>query len=64
MSDFIDTTVKREQQILNTAIANRQRYVGESATHCESCDEPIPQGCRDAVPGVKQCVWCAGRMGR
>ncbi len=64
MSDFIDATVKREEQILNAAVANRPRYVGESATVCVECDEPIPQGRRDAVPGVKQCVWCAGRTGR
>ncbi len=31
---------------------------GESRTHCEQCDEPIPQARRKAVPGVRLCVAC------
>jgi len=59
MSDFIDSTVDREETIVNATIANRVRYVGESATHCVSCGEEIPQGRRVALPGVKLCVECA-----
>lgn len=59
MSDFIDATVDRETSIVETAVANRVRYVGVSATHCVECGEEIPQGRRDAVPGVKLCVECA-----
>ncbi|MBI1182097.1 MAG: DksA/TraR family C4-type zinc finger protein [Alphaproteobacteria bacterium] len=31
---------------------------GESETHCEECGEPIPEGRRQAVPGVRTCVAC------
>lgn len=31
---------------------------GESLTHCEECEAPIPEGRREAVPGVRLCVGC------
>lgn len=31
---------------------------GESLSHCEECDAPIPEGRRQAVPGVRLCVTC------
>lgn len=31
---------------------------GESATHCEKCDELIPDARRAAVPGVTLCIQC------
>ena len=31
---------------------------GESATHCDECDEPIPERRREALPGVRTCVAC------
>ena len=31
---------------------------GESLAQCEDCDEPIPEGRRQAVPGVRRCVGC------
>ena len=31
---------------------------GESLTHCEECEAPIPEGRRQAVPGVRLCVTC------
>ena len=31
---------------------------GESLTHCEECDEPIPEARRRAVPGVRLCIAC------
>lgn len=31
---------------------------GESLTHCAECGEPIPEGRRQAVPGVRRCVAC------
>ncbi len=31
---------------------------GESLTHCEECDEAIPEARRKAVPGVRLCVAC------
>jgi len=31
---------------------------GEGRTHCEMCEEPIPEARRRAVPGVRLCVDC------
>lgn len=31
---------------------------GESLKYCEECDTEIPQGRREAVPGVRLCVNC------
>ena len=31
---------------------------GESLTHCEMCEEAIPEARRQAVPGVRLCVDC------
>jgi phage/conjugal plasmid C-4 type zinc finger TraR family protein len=31
---------------------------GESATHCQECGEPIPEGRRTALAGVQLCVVC------
>jgi phage/conjugal plasmid C-4 type zinc finger TraR family protein len=36
----------------------RRTPEGESLTHCAQCDEPIPEGRRRAVPGVKLCIDC------
>jgi len=36
----------------------RRAPEGESLTHCAECDEPIPEGRRRAVPGVKLCIDC------
>ena len=59
MTDFIDRMVDNESLILNARIANRVKYRGVSATNCVECDEPIPEGRRVALPGVKKCVECA-----
>jgi len=32
--------------------------VGEGATHCLECEEPIPEARRKAVPGVRLCLDC------
>lgn len=31
---------------------------GESLEFCEECDQPIPPGRREALPGVRLCVAC------
>jgi len=35
---------------------------GESLTHCEECDEPIPQARREAVKGVRLCIACQSEL--
>jgi phage/conjugal plasmid C-4 type zinc finger TraR family protein len=53
VQDQIDDTVK------DAVSAARSRLPkGESATHCDECGEPIPEGRRKAVPGVRTCVAC------
>ncbi len=45
----IDDAVKR---------ARSQLPQGESRTHCEVCEQEIPQARRTAIAGVKLCVAC------
>ncbi len=59
MADVIDITTEREADILSAAIANRTRYIGVSAHECDECGDEIPQGRREALPGVQLCVECA-----
>ena len=40
------------------ARARSQLPRGESLTHCEECDAPIPEARRQAIPGVRLCVAC------
>ena len=35
---------------------------GESLTHCEDCDEPIPQARREAIQGVRLCIACQSEL--
>lgn len=35
---------------------------GESLTHCEVCEEPIPEARRQAVRGVRLCVGCQAEL--
>ncbi len=35
---------------------------GKSLSHCEQCDEPIPEARRKAVPGVRLCVACQSKI--
>ncbi len=37
---------------------------GESLERCESCDEPIPEARRQAMPGVRRCVGCQNEHDR
>lgn len=40
------------------SLARSRLPQGESATHCEECDAPIPEARRRAVPGVRICIKC------
>ncbi len=53
VQDQIDASVK---DAINLAKSRLPK--GESLTHCEECEEAIPQARRDAVPGVRLCVQC------
>lgn len=45
---------------INDAIERAKRALpqGESLTHCEECDSPIPEARRVAMLGVHLCVLC------
>jgi len=53
VQDQIDDTVADAVKI-----ARARMPAGESETHCVDCGEPIPEGRRRAVPGVRTCVEC------
>jgi phage/conjugal plasmid C-4 type zinc finger TraR family protein len=42
--------------------ARSQLPSGESLTHCEECDVPIPQARREAIKGVRLCVACQSEL--
>jgi phage/conjugal plasmid C-4 type zinc finger TraR family protein len=39
-------------------LVREQMQSGESLTHCEECDEPIPEARRKAIQGVRLCIAC------
>ena len=55
----IDSTIEDELQRVRSGMPT-----GESLSHCEECDAPIPQGRREAVPGVRLCVSCQSALDR
>ncbi|SJZ53851.1 DksA/TraR family C4-type zinc finger protein [Novilysobacter spongiicola] len=59
VQDQIDATV--EDAIKRARSRLRQ---GPGLTHCEECDEPIPEARRKAVPGVRLCVSCQAAADR
>ena len=48
------------ESAVNDAVQRAKRALpeGESLTHCEACEAPIPEGRRQALPGVRLCVAC------
>lgn len=53
VQDQIDDTVDEAVQRARSKLPK-----GESLTHCEECEVPIPEARRKAVPGVHLCVNC------
>jgi phage/conjugal plasmid C-4 type zinc finger TraR family protein len=43
-------------------LARSRLPAGKSATHCEVCEETIPEGRRQAVPGVRLCIACQAEL--
>ena len=43
-------------------LARKRMADGESLTHCEECDEEIPEARRKAIPGVRLCVKCQSEL--
>ncbi len=53
VQDQIDATVED-----GVKRARDQLPRGESLSHCEECDKPIPEARREIIPGVRVCVVC------
>ena len=65
MTDIFDEASALEQMQREQALAAHARRariyaksVEDSAAHCQYCEEEIPQGRREALPGVQSCVTC------
>lgn len=54
VQDQIDASIEDELK----RMAVRRGPVGESATECVDCGDPIPEPRRVALPGVKLCIDC------
>lgn len=61
---MLELTMAQADAALQRRIAERVQYQGESAQACEACDEPIPEGRREAVAGCTLCLHCAGQRER
>jgi phage/conjugal plasmid C-4 type zinc finger TraR family protein len=57
MADEIDIAQERIEADIAHRIASRTVYTGISATECD-CGEEIPEGRRQAIPGVRLCASC------
>lgn len=55
VQDQIDATVKDAIKRARAGLPS-----GPGRTHCEECDEAIPEARRRALPGVRLCVRCQG----
>lgn len=53
VQEQIDATVQD-----GIARARSRLPSGPGLEHCEDCDAPIPEGRRQAIPGVRLCVAC------
>ena len=56
VQDQIDASVDEK-----VALARSRLPAGESLTHCERCQAPIPDARRQAIPGVRLCVACQSK---
>ncbi len=54
VNEQIEASINDELQRMKA----QRRPLGESATHCVECEEPIPEARRRAIPGVKLCIEC------
>ena len=53
VQEQIDASVADAIKLARSRLAE-----GEGLTHCERCEEAIPEARRKAIPGVRLCVRC------
>lgn len=57
VQDQIDASISEAVQQAQSRLPK-----GESLTHCEECDKPIPEPRRLAIPGVRLCINCQSEL--
>jgi len=57
VQDQIDASVEDAVKLARSRLPG-----GEGLTHCEQCDDLIPEPRRTAIPGVRLCVSCQAEM--
>ena len=57
VQDQIDASVKDAVKRVRSQLPD-----GESLTHCEECENVIPEARRKAIPGVRLCVNCQSAL--
>ena len=53
VQDQIDASIEDAIKLARNRLPH-----GESLTHCEECNAPIPEARRKIIPGVRLCVEC------
>jgi phage/conjugal plasmid C-4 type zinc finger TraR family protein len=53
VQDQIDASIEDAIKLARSRLPE-----GKSLTHCEECDETIPEARRKVIPGVRLCVKC------
>ena len=57
VQDQIDASVQDAVKLARSRMPG-----GESRTHCEQCEETIPEARRKAIPGVRLCINCQAEL--
>ena len=57
VQDQIDANVKDAVKLARSRLPD-----GEGLTHCEQCEEAIPEARRKAIPGVRLCISCQSAL--
>ncbi len=57
VQDQIDASVQDAVKLARSRMPD-----GESRTHCEHCEEAIPEARRKAIPGVRLCIDCQSNL--
>ena len=60
--DFRSDALKAQQRRAEGHGINTGKTVDDSAYVCRICDAEIPQGRREAIPGVETCTDCAADL--
>ncbi|WP_428036256.1 DksA/TraR family C4-type zinc finger protein [Amphritea sp.] len=61
VQDQIDASVEDAVALARSRL-NAGSSAAESLTHCEECDQPIPEKRRQAVPGIRLCIKCQAEL--